>query len=122
MLALRMVDLAHGRPVWTIPLKQGVLGAAFGFTSRAFYVLDRSELTAYALRTGNPAGRLALPPRLPFGFSRFGLDGQLIPGPVPLRPGLNAAPPHDAVLAGGLLIVPTAVGSLAGIRISALAR
>jgi hypothetical protein len=115
------------RAVWTrdfanpVPLKQGVFGAAYGFTSRAFYVLNGSELTAYALRTGDQAGRLSLPRGLPFGFSRSGLDGQLIPGPVPLRPGLNAAPPHDAVLAAGLLIIPTARGSLAAIRISQLA-
>ena len=118
MLALRVVDLAHGRPLWTIPFIHGVFGASYGFTNTSFYVLTKSALTAYALRTGTLAGRLDLP--LTFGSTSQGADGQLIPGPV--SAGLNAGPVHDAVLAGGLLIVPTAGGSLAAIRISALAR
>lgn len=114
--ALRLIDLASGRVLWTARLRAPVDSeASFGFTNRTLYVLSGSEFTAYSLRTGLQAGQMSLP--VTFRGTRFDPHGALIAGPASGGAGPIAGPHRAALLSGNLLISQTAAGGLAAVQI-----
>jgi outer membrane protein assembly factor BamB len=113
--ALRLIDLANGRVLWTARLKSPVGSeSSLGFTSRTLYLLSGSEFAAYSLRTGLREGLLSLP--VTFRGTWVAPLGVLIPAPDSGGPELIAGPRPGTILAGSLLISQTAEGGLAAVQ------
>jgi len=119
--ALRLIDLAHGRVLWTVrPTSVAGSDASLVFTRRAVYLLSGSTLTAYSLRSGRQEGQTSLP--VTFRINWMDPFDVLIPGPVSTGAGVIVGPERGPILTGDLLISETEEGGLTAVQTSAPTR
>ncbi|MGN6794614.1 MAG: hypothetical protein ACTHJW_19695 [Streptosporangiaceae bacterium] len=117
---LRLIDLAHGRLLWTTPVRLRTQRVTVGMTDGRLYEVNGSEVTAFSLRTGAVVRHMSLP--VIFEGIAPGPNAELVPGRAEAQAELIAGSRHEALLANGLLVARTRGSGLAAIRISNLVR
>jgi hypothetical protein len=118
--ALSLVDLKHGRVLWTAPVPHPFGRLTVGITRGRLYELNGSELTAVSFRTGAVIGHVSLPAS--FVGVEPGRQAELVPGDTDGPADVIAGSQHEALLVHGLLVARTRGSGLAAIRIGTLVR